>query len=280
MTDPLISVEELSRHSGAVLADVRWYLGEPERGRSEYETAHIPGAVFVDLDTALSAEIGPGRHPLPTREAFAAAVGDLGMGGDDLVVAYDDFGGAIAARLWWMLRDIGHERVQVLDGGISAWLADGHLTDSGTVTRPPAAMPIGTSTTRQIDRTELRDRLGNVTLLDARAPERYRGEGESVDPVGGHIPTAISASMTDNLSPDGTFLDPESLRRRFDNLGVTAHRETVVYCGSGVTACHDALAVMRAGLPEPALYPGSWSDWSTAGEAVAIGPDPGQAPSD
>jgi thiosulfate/3-mercaptopyruvate sulfurtransferase len=275
--DPLISVEKLSRHTNVVVADVRWYLGEPERGRSEYEAAHIPGAVYVDLDSDLSAGSGPGRHPLPTREAFASALGHLGIGDGDLVVAYDDRGGAIAARLWWMLRDIGHKGVRLLDGGLAAWVGAGHATESGTVTRDPATMSIREPLTRQIDRVGLEERLGRVTLLDARAPERYRGDEEPIDPVAGHIPTALSASMTDNLNPDETFLDPDSLIERFTNLGVSPSTETVVYCGSGVTACHNALAMVRAGLPEPMLYPGSWSDWSSTGGAVAVGSDPGQA---
>jgi thiosulfate/3-mercaptopyruvate sulfurtransferase len=203
-------------------------------------------------------------------------MGRLGIGDEDLVVAYDDVGGAVAARLWWMLRDVGHDRVQVLDGGIQAWIAAGRGLESGTVARPITTMTVGPSLTRQVDRHEVRAKLGSVLLLDARAPERYRGEVEPVDPVAGHIPTARNAPTGDNLDSDGRFLEPEALRARFTALGVDRSDETIVYCGSGVYACHLALAMARAGLPEATLYPGSWSDWGTEGGEVATGDEPGQ----
>ena len=276
MTDPVITVDELTDCDGPVgIVDVRWYLNEPTHGHHAYHAGHIPGAVFMNLDLQLSDSAGPGRHPLPMREDFAATMERTGFGDDQLIVAYDDRGGAIAARLWWMLRDIGHERVRVLDGGLTAWRAAGRPVDTDPPTRPPATMTVRRSTTHRLDRNELRSRLGSVTLLDARVLERYRGEEEPIDPVAGHIPTALSASMTENLAEDETFLGAEALRERFLRIGVDADRDTVVYCGSGVTACHNAVAMARAGLPEPILYPGSWSDWCTSGGEVAVGPEPG-----
>jgi thiosulfate/3-mercaptopyruvate sulfurtransferase len=256
------------------LADVRWYLSDQGRGRREYQAAHLPGAVFVDLETCLSASHGPGRHPLPGRADFAAAMGDLGIGDDSLVVAYDDVGGTIAARLWWMLRDVGHKRVQVLDGGLPAWVEAGLPLAAEVPTWPPATLTVQPGPTASIYREDLVKRLGKLTLLDARAPVRYRGEDLGPDPVAGHIPTAISVPCQANLDAAGRMLDPETLRARFQALGVGTG-DTVVYCGSGVTACHNVLAIVSAGLPEPLLYPGSWSDWSSAGMPVVIGPDPG-----
>jgi thiosulfate/3-mercaptopyruvate sulfurtransferase len=275
--DPIVTVGGLAAFDRLVFADTRWYLGEPEQGRIEYETGHIPGAVYVDLERHLSAADGPGRHPLPIREEFAARMGRLGIGDGDTVVAYDDRGGAVAARLWWMLRDIGHEAF-VLDGGIQAWVEAGRELAGGIETRESTRLSVRPSTTREIDRAGLRERLGTVTLLDARAPERYRGDEEPVDPVAGHIPTAVSADLDLNLDADLRFLAPEALRERFQSLGTSDDHDTVVYCGSGVTACHNALALVRAGFPEPILYPGSWSDWGASGGEVATGEDPGRVP--
>lgn len=276
MTGPLIAVQELAQYDPMpAMADVRWYLGEPERGRREYDVGHLPGAVYVDLERHLSAARGPGRHPLPTRREFAETIGGLGFGSDDLIVGYDDRGGEVAARLWWMLRDIGHHRIRILDGGIPAWRAAGLPVSTSAPERPPARMTVRREHTLQLDREALHARLGSVTLLDARPPQRYRGDEEPIDPVAGHIPTAVSASTSGNLAEDGTLLEPDALRTRFEELGVTADRPTVVYCGSGVTACHNALAMAQAGLPEPILYPGSWSDWSASDEVVALGSEPG-----
>jgi thiosulfate/3-mercaptopyruvate sulfurtransferase len=277
--DPIVAVDHVDSLDGPVVfADVRWYLGEPARGRAEYETGHIPGAVYVDLEHHLSASKGPGRHPMPSRQDFAARIGRLGVGNGDTVVAYDDRGGAVAARLWWMLRDIGHDRAYVLDGGVGAWTASGRQLVAGSESRDPTTMTVSESATRTHDRVEVRRRLGTVTLLDARAPERYRGDEEPVDPVAGHIPTAVSADLNLNLDADLRFLPADALRSRFAALGVAADEDTIVYCGSGVTACHNALALIRAGFPEPILYPGSWSDWSTSDGAVATGPNPGDPP--
>ena len=204
-------------------------------------------------------------------------MGRLGIGDGDIVIAYDDRGGAVAARLWWMLRDIGHDAF-VLDGGIQAWVAAGGDLTRGAEARERTRLTVRPGRTREINRTELRTRLGTLNLLDARAPERYRGDEEPVDPVAGHIPTAVSADLNLNLDGGLRFLPADELRDRFESLGAGEDRDTVVYCGSGVTACHNALALVRAGLPEPILYPGSWIDWSTSGGEVAIGPQPGEPP--
>jgi thiosulfate/3-mercaptopyruvate sulfurtransferase len=252
--------------------DVRWWLTDPGKGRRDYDAAHLPGAVFVDADRDLVAAEGPGRHPLPSPANFASRMERIGVGDDSDVVAYDDAGGTIAARLWWMLDDLGHHNVRVLDGGLAAWAAiDGPLT-SAVTSYPAGRLTLRGSWTGTIDRAALASRLGSVTLIDARAPERYRGEVEPVDAVPGHIPTAISLPTAGNLGPDGRFLAPEILRARFEVLG----DDVVAYCGSGVNACHNALAMRVAGLPDPFLYPGSYSDWAGSGMPIATGAEPGR----
>jgi thiosulfate/3-mercaptopyruvate sulfurtransferase len=257
------------------LADVRWWLTDPGKGRRDYAIAHLPGAVFVDADRDLVAPEGPGRHPLPAPAAFAAGMAALGFTDGQTIVAYDDAAGSIAARLWWMLDDLGYRDVHVLDGGIAAWTATGGpLTDE--VPRPdPGTLTLGGAWTRTIDRDALIDHLGGLTLIDARAPERYRGELEPVDPVAGHIPTARNLPLIGNLDADGRFLPAAALRRRFEDL---PGPDIVVSCGSGINACHHALAMRVAGLPDPILYPGSYSDWSRAGLPIATGDDPGDVP--
>ena len=275
--DLLITVDELAPRLGDPdlrIGDTRWYLGERSKGPGEYVAGHLPGAVYVDLEQHLSVTIGPGRHPLPHRETLALTLGALGFGDDHEVVAYDDRGGAVAARLWWMLRDLGHDRVRVLDGGLPAWIEAGHPTTAEPYLPPPAVVTIRPGVTRVIDRTALAARLGEITLLDSREPERYRGEIEPIDPVAGHIPTARSAPFAENLAADGRFLSPAALADHYRALGA-ADGEVVAYCGSGVAACHDILAIRLAGLPEPMLYPGSWSDWCTSGMPVANGDEPG-----
>ncbi len=268
------------REFGAALVrvvDVRWYLGRPGDGRRAYDVGHIPGAIFLDVDTDLVAPTGRGRHPLPSPADFADRLARAGIGDADLVVAYDDVGGWVAARLWWMLDDLGHRASAVLDGGIGAWIA-AHLPLSTDEPRLSAGkLHLADRWQRVIDRDALRARLGRVALLDARAGERYRGETEPIDPVPGHIPTALSAPTAGNLGTDGRFLPPPDLAERFRSLG--ADRRTVVTsCGSGVAACHNALALRIAGLPDAILYDGSYSDWSTAGYPIATGPEPGQPP--
>ena len=278
MTGPLISADDLAFLLGrneAKVADTRWYLAEPERGLEAYREGHIPGAVYVHLEDVLSANHGPGRHPLPRQEDFAAALGALGFGDDDLVVAYDDRGGAIAARLWWMLRDIGHVAVAVLDGGLPAWVAAGHPVTADIPEVAPSTMTVRRSLTRTIDRETLAESLGELTVVDARSMARYRGEEEPVDPVAGHIPTAVNVPYEENVDTEGRFLPKRMLAARYRSVGARGP-DTVVYCGSGVTACHDALAMVVAGLDEPILYPGSWSDWVANDMPVVTGDEPGE----
>lgn len=275
----LISPEALAARLGDPalrLLDVRWWLTEPGRGHRDYVAGHIPGAVWVDLDTDLTAPDGPGRHPLPHPAAFAARMAELGVADDTDVVVYDDANGTIAARLWWMLEDLGHRSVRVLDGGFTVWTALGlPVTTQVPTVVPAAAQPaLATRWSRAIDREGLVSRLGRATLVDARAHERYRGDFEPVDAYPGHIPTAVNLPLPGNLAPDGRFLAADALRERFASLGP----EVVTSCGSGVNACHNALAMRVAGLPDPLLYEGSYSDWSRAGMPVATGDEPGTWP--
>jgi thiosulfate/3-mercaptopyruvate sulfurtransferase len=281
-SSPLVAAEELTSRLGDPklrVADVRWYLGQPGEGRRRYEAGHVPGAVFVDIDTDLAAPPGAGRHPLPNPTSFAARMGELGIGDEHDVVVYDDAGGTIAARLWWMLDALGHRSLAVLDGGLPAWEAAGLALTQEVPSYPAARLTVPAGGwPRTFDRNELKRRLGSVVLLDARAGPRYRGEVEPVDRVGGHIPTAISAPYEGNLGADGRFLPPAALRERFERVTAPHPNDVVTSCGSGITACHNALAMRLAGLPDPILYPGSYSDWSASGEPVATGPKPGAAP--
>jgi thiosulfate/3-mercaptopyruvate sulfurtransferase len=280
--DPLISVEELAarRDDPSIrVCDVRWYLGDPDRGRREYLEGHIPGAIAVDLESQLS-ELGApgsfGRHPLPDPATFAARMGGLGIATHDVVVVYDEGSGTTAARLWWMLDALGHHGVRVLDGGIAAWRTAGEpLATGDEPARTPASLALAGSWSGVIGRDDLRARLGAVTLLDVRAGERYRGEVEPVDPVPGHIPTARNAPSAGNIGPDGRLLGSDALRARFEPLDDDP-TPMVVSCGSGVVACHTALAMRVAGLPDPLLYAGSYSDWVRSGLPVATGPEPGE----
>ena len=263
------------------IADVRWSLAEPRGGAAAYAAAHLPGAVFVDLESVLTATSGPGRHPLPDPATFAAALGELGIGRDHRVVACDDAGGTVAARLWWMLDTLGHARAAVLDGGIGAWRAAG-LPFTVDVPHFPHAEPVATAGPgsrwpQTIDLPALAGRLGELTLLDARAGERYRGEIEPIDRVPGHIPTAHSLPTAALLEPDGRFLAAAELASRFALAGV-GDGPVVVACGSGVNACQLALGMRAAGLPDPLLYPGSYSDWTQSGMPIATGAEPGDPP--
>ncbi len=260
------------------IVDCRWYLGRPGEGRLAYEVGHIRNALHLDVDGELAAdpEVGPGRHPLPEVGDFVRRLEAVGIGDEHLVVAYDDVGGWVAARLWWMLDDIGHERVVVLDGGWPAWLAAGGAVSTEVPTFPKARLHVRDRWTRVIDLDGVRSRLGEVVLLDARGPARYRGETEPIDAYPGHIPTARSAPTDANLASSGTFLPASELAARYTALGADGSAgEVVTSCGSGVSACHDALALRIAGLPAPLLYPGSYSDWSRNALPVATGPEPG-----
>ncbi len=293
--EPLISVDRLaallgvSRDGGGTgtgaaaalantavtLLDVRWSLSGPP-GRDAYAAGHLPSARFVDLDHQLSGRRGPkgegGRHPLPHAEDFQAAMRALGVWDDRPVVVYDAADSTAAARAWWLLRYFSHSDVKVLDGGYAAWAAAGLPTVSGDGSREaglglgagsgnfiavPGAMPV-------LDADGAAKLVAEGVLLDARAAARFRGEIEPIDPVAGHIPGAVSAPTGDNVGPDDRFLDTEILRTRFASLGVNGSngREVGVYCGSGVTAAHEVLALELAGI-RAALYAGSWSDWIT-----------------
>jgi thiosulfate/3-mercaptopyruvate sulfurtransferase len=247
--------------------DARWYMDPARKGREAYRAGHIPGAVFVDLDADLSAPGGGrgaalGRHPWPSEEQVARVMGGLGIGPDVRVVAYDDQAGAIAARLWYVLRAHGHDAVALLDGGLAKWQAEGRPM----TTEIPEVVPVRfTGPLRPgwvVDRAEMAARPPDRLVFDARAPQRYLGEAEPIDPRAGHIPGATNAPYAANLTEGAlpVFRPAADLRRHYEALGAK-DREPVVYCGSGVTACHDLAALDRAGL-RGRLYPGSWSEWS------------------
>ncbi len=260
MGSPLISVTELHQSLGSVtVLDVRYRMGGPG-GRGEYEKGHVPGAAYVDLDADLAAPPGEGgRHPLPDPADFETAMRRVGVRDDRPVVVYDDWSGLAAGRAWWLLRHHGHPDVRVLDGAWPAWVAAGGQVHTGVVlpgrgdfTARPGRMPV----------VEADDVLGVPVLVDARAPERYRGEVEPVDPVAGHIPGAVNVPTTTNLGVDGRFRGAAELRALYAAAGVDGEERVAVYCGSGVTAAHDVLALEVAGI-SAALYPGSWSGWIT-----------------
>lgn len=270
----LISADELATELASdrppVLLDVRWQLGGPP-GHESYLEGHIPGAVYVDLDTELARHGEPtdGRHPLPERADLQAAARRWGISEGDSVVAYDAVGNTSAARAWWLLRWAGIADVRLLDGALGAWTSAGHplttadvVPDPGTVTLTPGHLPV-----LPFEHVEAYQGV----LLDARAAERYRGEVEPVDPKAGHIPGALSAPTVDNLAADGRFLPAKELRARFDALGVEAGAPVAAYCGSGVTAAHQVAALAIAGYDDAALFPGSWSQWSNHDLPVATG---------
>ena len=276
---------ELTGSEPPVLLDVRWRFGGPP-GIESYRAGHLPGAVYVDLDTDLAGPPGPGgRHPLPSAGDFAAAMRRAGVRAGHPVVGYDEGDATIAARLWWSLRYFGHDQVRVLDGGLAAWTAAGlpvtadePAVAAGDFTAVPGYLPV-------LDPAGAAALARSGILLDARAGERYRGETEPIDKVAGHIPGAVSAPTAGNVGPDGRFLPPDELRDRFAALGVevaparghAAGSAPAVgaYCGSGVTAAHEVLALSLAGVPA-ALYVGSWSGWTAdPARSVATGPDPG-----
>ena len=287
--DSLVSVELLrsvldpggrSSH-GLVIADVRW---KPEASvRDAFEAGHVPGAVSIDVDTDLSAPAfeGPGRHPLPSPEAFARSMGEAGIGDEAAVVAYDDVGGSVAARLWWMLHVTGH-RAALLDlPSLDAWTGAGEALETGPAAAKESATftagpwPAARTAAAHDVRVALID--GTAVVVDARAEERYRGEIEPIDPVAGHIPGAVSAPWIGNSDPvSGSFLSAEALAERYRSFGVTDGTDVIASCGSGVTACLAVFALERAGLGGARLYEGSWSDWThDPSRPVAIGSDPG-----
>lgn len=282
MTGPLVSSgwlrERLRDPSGDAeprVVDCRYRLGEPGAGEVLWREGHIPGAAFLDVDRDLAASPGErGRHPLPDAGAFEAAARRAGIGRDTLVVAYDEAAEGGAARLWWLLRHFGHDDVTVLDGGLRGWREDGGELRAGEERIEPgdfcAAPPAGAPASAEelaaaLESARPADQAPHgarpPVLLDARAPERYRGEMEPIDPVAGRIPGAVNMPFA-GLAPGGRFLAPEELRARFEAAGVTSGDEAVAYCGSGVTACLLVLAAEVAGIGAARLYPGSWSEWS------------------
>jgi thiosulfate/3-mercaptopyruvate sulfurtransferase len=265
---PLISANELHATRFEVkIFDIRWSLLDPERGIATYRAGHIPGAVFVDLDADLAAPPGSGRHPLPTVGDFAATLGRLGLSEQDSVVVYDDARGTIAARMWWMLNSIGHTNVALLDGGFQTWVEAGYQVETGDHSHKLATYrPRRSAFTGFVDHTDIAGR----TVIDVRDPSRYSGEHEPIDPKAGHIPGAINIPLRENLGEKGCFDDPEVLAARY----ATVETRPVVSCGSGVNACHTALAMILAGRELPDLYVGSFSDWSTRDLPVTTGSKP------
>ncbi|MGZ4551472.1 MAG: sulfurtransferase [Blastococcus sp.] len=277
----LISAAELADllgHGGRVaLLDVRWALGD-DRGREHYLDGHLPGAVYVDLDTELAEppSAAGGRHPLPSLQRLQDVARRWGIAAGDPVVVYDASGGLAAARAWWLLRWGGLADVRLLDGGLDAWRATGGLCETGDVVPAPGdvtltgdGMPV-----LSLDEAAALPTSGGV-LLDARAGERYRGEVEPVDPRAGHVPGAVSAPTTENLGPHGRFRSAAELAGRFGELGARSGATVGVYCGSGVTAAHEVAALAVAGI-DAALWPGSWSQWSAdPSRPAALGADPG-----
>lgn len=258
---PLISPTGLAALGGEVtVLDVRWALGGPP-GREEFVGGHVPGAVYVDLDTALADPPGAGgRHPLPDRARFEAEMVRSGVRGDRGVVVYDAVGGTSAARCWWLLRYHGHRDVRVLDGGWQAWLEDVGDVEQGPVEATPGDFVAHPGQMAVLDAEGAVRVAREGTLIDARAPERFRGEVEPVDPVAGHIPGAVNVPTAQNLDAGGRFKDAATLTAVYEHAGVRPGREVGVYCGSGVTSTHDVLALEALGL-DAALYPGSWSEW-------------------
>ena len=247
---------------GSTLLDVRWELGwPPGAGRERYLEGHIPGATFVDLETALAGPPGEGgRHPLPSAEVFGEAMRAAGVSTDRPVVVYDGGTSMAAARAWWLLRYFGHPRVFVLDGGFSGWSAGGHAIERGVVAVEPGDFEPRAGGMPLLDASGAAAVARGGVLLDARAPARFRGEQEPVDPVAGHIPGAVNVPGTELLRPEGGLLDAEGLRERFACAGVRNGVDVGAYCGSGVTAALEVLALEVAGY-SAALYVGSWSDW-------------------
>ncbi|WP_284614657.1 sulfurtransferase [Aquabacterium humicola] len=280
--NPLISATDLKTllQSGAdvLVCDCSFDLANPAAGALAFAAGHIPGAVYLHLDDDLSApKTGRnGRHPLPDRAGFAQRLASIGLREGTTVIACDAQGGAYASRLWWMLRWIGHAAVRVLDGGLPAWRAAGGAIETGpAAARPAGAVALKPSLVEAVDYAALRESLGSgrELIVDGRAADRFRGENETIDPVAGHIPGAANRPFRDNLAADGTFKPAAQLRAEWQAvMGGRAPGELVQHCGSGVTACHNLLAMEAAGLPGSKLYPGSWSEWiAQPGAPIAVG---------
>jgi len=261
MRSPLISAAELADSLAATtVLDVRYRMGGPG-GQEEYAAGHVPGAAYVDLDSALADPPGSrGRHPLPDVAVFAEAMRQAGVSVERPVVVYDDWAGRAAARCWWLLRHHGHPDVRVLDGGWAAWTRAGGAVETGTAAVARGSFTAGPGGLPVIGADEVLAFAATHTLVDARAPERYRGDVEPIDPVAGHVPGAVNVPTERNVREDGSFRDADDLRRIYGEVGRGVNGRVAAYCGSGVTAAHDVLALAVAGI-DAALYPGSWSEW-------------------
>lgn len=280
----LVSTEWLAGCLGdpaARIADVRWSLLEKDKGRNAYLQGHIPGAVFMDVDDDLSSPRGqgPGRHPLPRPESFAASMSRAGIGAGTHVIAHDFGDGSTAARLWWLLRYFGHERVSLLDGGFARWTAEGRPLEGQVPSHPPVAFTAEPHPAMLVDADAVERWRGDPSrlVLDSRMAERYEGKVEPIDPVAGHIPGARSRPYPANvISPaDPRFCEPAELREQFTQLGASRAERVVCYCGSGVNACANLFALQLAGFDNGLLYEGSWSDWCSVRErAIATGSEP------
>ena len=264
----VIGVAELNALIGqddVLIVDCRFDINHAWRGRQDYEEGHIPGALYADLDRDLSdlAKMGLGRHPLPDASTFAKALGRWGWTPQKRVIAYDNANGALAAtRLWWMLRLIGHRDAAVLDGGFAAWKTAGLKLEAVSAAPTPTAVNANFDSRQIVSTDELRQRSQSIFLLDARAAPRFRGEVEPIDPVAGHVPGARNRPFSENLTGDGRFKDPATLRSEFSALlGAVPPNQVVHMCGSGVTACHNLLAMEHAGLTDSRIYAPSWSGW-------------------
>jgi thiosulfate/3-mercaptopyruvate sulfurtransferase len=274
----LISADELATlltTSATVrILDVRWRLDRPD-GRPEYLEGHIPGAVYVDLDTQLAGRGTPtdGRHPLPTVESLQASARSWGINPGDTVVVYDDLKNLSSARAWWLLRYAGIDDVRLLDGSLNAWTSSGRELRRGETVVEPGTVTLEYGHLPTLSIEEAAEFPDTGVLLDARAGDRYRGENEPVDPRAGHIPGARSTPTTENVDADGLFLTPARLREKFARAGVVDGTPVATYCGSGVTAAHNAVALTLAGF-EPILYPGSWSQWSNHPDRPVATGDP------
>lgn len=267
----LISAADLAQHSqdkNWIVVDCRHDLMNHDAGREAYLAGHIPCAYFADMETDLADKTpGPhgefrGRHPLPTPETFIATLRRWGINDDTQVIAYDAQGGMFAARLWWMLRWVGHEAAAVLDGGLPAWQAQGGQLVTEAAPAKQGHITLRPSLTSSVDVDDVLANLASKQriVVDARAADRFRGENEIIDPIGGHIPGAKNRFFKDNLQADGRFKSPEQLRTEFAAV-IRTPQDSIMQCGSGATACHNLLAMEIAGLPGAALYPGSWSEW-------------------
>ncbi len=267
--DTLISTHQLAEHltdPNWIIVDCRFDLTNPSWGFADYQRGHIPGAVYAHLDNDLAGPVTPstGRHPLPTPDQMALTFGKLGIRNTSQVVVYDTVGGGFAGRLWWMLRYCNHASVAVLDGGYAKWKAESLPTQCGVQTNPPAAFSPQIQSHMLVTTEQVQQAVSarNAILIDARAPIRYRGEQEPIDPVAGRIPGALNRFHAQNLTPEGAFLSPAEISAQFNVLlEGRSTSDAIVYCGSGVTSCHHIVALAAAGLPLPRLYIGSWSEW-------------------